>query len=190
MWQLPALCLLIFLTACSSAPSRQGYSTSPSTGYDDNIELLDALLEAEEQATNTGRKVLATGREMTLVNQEIVRGSCWDYTNAVYDRTGYPNKKSSRETVFKGTKEKGPYADTELIQPGDWLFYINHSYNDVEHSAIFVKWIDRDNRIGLMLSYGGEKRKEPARYLPYDLTHVYQITRPAETGEGHLVSSH
>ncbi|EDN71465.1 conserved hypothetical protein [Beggiatoa sp. PS] len=74
-------------------------------------------------------------------------------------------------------KEKGPYAKLNLIQPGDFLYYINHSYEDIEHSAIFVDWVDSQNKQALMLSYGGESRQEPARYLPYDLSHVYRIVR-------------
>ncbi len=115
---------------------------------------------------------------MTLERKEIIRGSCWAYSNAVYARNGFPVK--NRVTVFKGGKKNGPYAEAEQIEPGDWLYYINHSYNDVEHSAIFVKWINYDKRIALMLSYGGEKRKDPARYLAYDISHVYQIVRPAK----------
>lgn len=181
------LVLLLPLAACSSAPVQHDSITSYER--DDNIALLDNLLAAEEQATDTGRSILATGREMTLVRQEIVRGSCWDYSNAVYDRAGYPNDRTNRDTVFKGTKKKGPYADAELIQPGDWLFYINHSYNDIEHSAIFVKWLDFDQRTALMLSYGGEKRNAPARYLPYDLSHVYRIIRPAGAATERLTSA-
>lgn len=161
----------------------------PAEGDDDNGNLLDTLLAAESRATMAGRKVLATAREMTLERREIVRGSCWDYTNAVYSRTGYPNSKKSRKTVFRSSKESGPYADAALIQPGDWLYYINHSYNGIEHSAIFVKWINPDERTALMLSYGGERRKEPARYLPYDIRHVYQIVRPVEDGDEQLASS-
>ncbi len=162
----------------------------PADGDDDSRSLLDTLLAAESRATMAGRKVLVTAREMTLERREIVRGSCWDYTNAVYNRTGYPNNKTGRKTVFRSSKEIGPYADATLIQPGDWLYYINHSYNDIEHSAIFVKWINLDDRTALMLSYGGEKRREPARYLPYDISHVYQIVRPAEESEDQLASSH
>ncbi len=115
---------------------------------------------------------------MTLLNREIIRGSCWDYADAVYTRAGYPRTTSARLTLFKGTKQRGPYADPAQIQPGDFLYYINHSYGDVEHSAIFVAWLDFEAREALMLSYGGERRKAPARYRAYDLSHVYQITRP------------
>ena len=180
------LAALTLLSACSSAPKAKpaafkvpNQSAAPLDRYDGNEGLVSNLMQAEEEAEEIGRKILATGRVMTLDNREIVRGSCWDYTNAVYTRSGYPNDRKSRVVVFKGTKSKGPYADARLIKPGDWLYYVNHSYNGVEHSAIFVKWVDFESRSALMLSYGGEKRNEPARYLTYDLSNVYQIIRPS-----------
>lgn len=201
-WCISMFSLLMTQAACSPLPSHEAalvntiklagagkpsYSEKASrlekSGDDDgNESLLNILLAAENRATHAGRKVLVTARKMTLDRREIVRGSCWDYTNAVYNRTGYPNNKTGRKTVFRSSKENGPYADAALIQPGDWLYYINHSYNDVEHSAIFVEWINFDERTALMLSYGGERRKEPARYLPYDISHVYQIVRPVDAG--------
>jgi hypothetical protein len=135
-----------------------------------------ALLKAEKKADPRALKVLRAGRKMTLDNKEIIQGGCWNYADAVYARAGYPTGK--RKAVFKGGKDKGPYADAALIQPGDWLYYINHSYRGIEHSAIFIAWTDYDKQQGLMLSYGGESRQEPARYSVYDLTNVYNITRP------------
>ena len=132
------------------------------------------ITEAENKASDDGKKVLETGRTMTLVNKEILPGSCWDYANAVYDRAGYGWGK--REDIFKGVKT-GPYAEVSRIKSGDWLYYVNHSYGDIEHSAIFVDWIDYDRKLALMLSYGGESRHEPARYMPYELNNVYGITR-------------
>jgi hypothetical protein len=105
----------------------------------------------------------------------IVRGACWDYINAVYTRAGYPESK--RRYVYR-TAKKGPYADTKLIRPGDWLYFVNHSYNDIEHSAVFVEWINRGAREARMLSYAGQNRREPGRYLSYDLRSVYTIIRP------------
>ncbi|MBL7995875.1 hypothetical protein JNM05_10945, partial [bacterium] len=125
------------------------------------------IIKAEKKASEDGHKVLETGRTMTLKNKEILPGSCWDYANAVYDRAGYSWGK--REDVFKSAKT-GPYADVRKIKHGDWLYYVNHSYNNIEHSAIFIEWIDIENKIALMLSYGGESRREPARYIPYDLS--------------------
>lgn len=140
----------------------------------------DPLLTAENSATPHGRAVLKTGRIMTVIDGEIIPGGCWHYANEVYNRAGYPPEK--RDIVFKGDKDDGPYADPDLIRPGDWLYYINHWYGKTEHSAIFVDWVDYDDRIGLMLSYGGESRREPARYRPYDLTDVYHIVRPEADG--------
>lgn len=139
-------------------------------------EIPAALLKAEKKADPRALKVLRVGRKMTLDDKEIVQGGCWNYADAVYARAGYPTGK--RKAVFKGGKDKGPYADAALIQPGDWLYYINHSYRGIEHSAIFIAWTDYDKQQGLMLSYGGESRQEPARYSVYDLTNVYNITRP------------
>lgn len=143
--------------------------------YDESSDYEIMLKKAESTAPEDGRVVLETGRVMTLVNGEILPGGCWDYANAVYDRAGYAYGK--REQIFK-TAKAGPYADIGQIKSGDWLYYVNHSYGDIEHSAIFVDWIDYEGKIGLMLSYGGENRRQPARYLPYDLSGVYGITRP------------
>ncbi len=137
----------------------------------------DIILAAEGKAiTPQGRKILFMGRKMTLIDKEIIPGGCWDYANEVYNRAGYPNKAKKRQTIFKSAK-KGPYADISIIQPGDFLYYINHSYGDIEHSAIFVDWVDYNNKEALMLSYGGENRQEPARYRSYDLSSVYRVIR-------------
>lgn len=177
--------ILLLLLGCQSQP-RVEQTTAPTQNSSAHrigpasMGLNELLLEAEDRAAPSGRKVLETGRVMTLINQEIVRGSCWDYANEVFNRAGFPNRSGARQTVFKGSKSKGPYAAADAISPGDFLYYINHSYNDVEHSAIFVGWIDRQRREALMLSYGGERRKAPARYRSYDLSHVYRIIRPSK----------
>ncbi|OAD19207.1 hypothetical protein THIOM_005170, partial [Candidatus Thiomargarita nelsonii] len=88
----------------------------------------------------------------------------------------YPNLPTKRQTVFKSANT-GPYANINLIQPGNFLYYINHSYKNLEHSAIFIDWLDYDNKQALMLSYAGENRHKPARYFPYDLSSVFRIIR-------------
>jgi len=105
----------------------------------------------------------------------IVRGSCWDYLNVVFSRAGFP---ADKRTVLYRSSKNGPYADIRSVRPGDWLYYINHSYGDIEHSGLFIGWINRTRRQGLILSYGGERRNKPGRYRPYDLSHIYQIIRP------------
>ncbi len=140
--------------------------------------LTKRLMQAEAKASNSAKKVLKVGRKMTLVDKEIVRGSCWDYADTVYKRAGFSLQLPQRQTVFKGSKRRGPYADIRQIKPGDFLYYINHSYGGIEHSAIFIDWEDKNKKMALMLSYGGENRRSPARYRVYDLSNVYQITRP------------
>ena len=161
--------LLISLSSCS-------FTSKSRPSNNNNISSLDLILQAEGKADAKGRAVLATGRMMTLEDKLILPGSCWDYANEVFNRSGFPNSRSKRKTVFKSIK-RGPYADVSLIKPGDFLYYVNHSYGGVEHSAIFVSWINYVTKQALMLSYGGERRKDPARYLPYDLSNVYHITR-------------
>lgn len=162
-----------------STPSQ---TLSP-TSNESSSEQPNMLLMAEQKATPEGREVLATGRQM-IEDELILPGGCWDYINEVYNRAGYPNQRSKRQTIFKGTKKRGPYADISQIQPGDFLYYINHSYGDIQHSAIFVDWVDYNNKQALMLSYGGENRQQPARYLSYDLSHVYRIIRAKMTKAG------
>lgn len=188
--RLLAVLLLSLLAACSSAPQKKSpyRETNQNKNFvdsrDNTIDLLVSLKEAERGANESGRKILIAGREMAVEKEEVVRGSCWDFIHAVYNRAGYPNDRTSRVTVFKGSKEKGPYASAKLIQPGDWLYYVNHSYNGIEHSGIFVKWLDFASRNALVLSYSGEKRDETARYLPFNLSNVYNIIRPAgKSGE-------
>lgn len=123
-----------------------------------------------------GERILSVGQDMALKRKEIVRGSCWDYIDTVYNRAGY--RQSLRQKAHSGSKNHGPYASPSDIQGGDWLYFINHSYHDVEHSGIFIRWVNRSKRIGEVLSYGGENRNKPGRYRNYDLSHVYTIIRP------------
>lgn len=165
---------LVLLTACQQAPVK-----SKKVSYKIK-DLPQKLLEAEKKASAEGRKILKTGRKMTLEDKKVVRGSCWDFANAVYNQAGFPNKKNKRRIVFKGKKKKGPYAKQKLIKPGDFLYYINHSYHGVEHSAIFVSWLSYEDKTALMLSYAGQNKKVPARYKAYDLSNVYHIIRPGK----------
>lgn len=141
---------------------------------------MDIILGAERKATTQGQRILETGRRMTLDEKAIVRGGCWDYANTVYNRAGFTIQRNMRMTIFKTTKS-GPYANVALIQPGDFLHYVNHSYGDIEHSAIFVDWVDYESKRALMISYAGENRHEPARYRSYDLSSVYCIIRAARS---------
>ncbi len=145
------------------------------SGSYDNIdsEYLPILSQAELQSSVAAREVISTSRTMALNERAIIQGGCWDYLNAVFNRAGV-----TRDTVHKGAYRQGPYANSSEIQAGDWLYYINHGYKGIEHSGLFVGWVDESAKQALMLSYAGENRREPARYKVYDLSNVYQIMRP------------
>lgn len=161
--------ILLGLASCAPIPN----SHSPRRGQPNYSHLIQ---QGERQATPAGRKILQTGRRMSKEQGLVIRGGCWDYVNAVYNRAGYPTH--MRQRVFSGRKGVHPQADVRLIRPGDWIYYTNYSFHGIEHSAIFVAWIDRNRKIALMLSYAGQSRREPARYKAYDLRGVYRIERP------------
>nr|WP_317199233.1 hypothetical protein [uncultured Psychrobacter sp.] len=156
---------------------RQAPAVLPAflSGQYDNVdsEYLPLLSLAETQSSSAAREVISTARKMALNERTIVQGGCWDYLDAVFKRAGV-----TRDTVHKGKYGQGPYAASHEIKAGDWLYYINHGYNGVEHSGLFVGWTDEAAKEALILSYAGENRREPARYRVYDLSNVYQIMRP------------
>ena len=107
-------------------------------------------------------------------------GGYWDFVDAVYNCAGYPEK--LRTVVFQSKEnEKGPYLeDWDIIQPGDWIMHTNVDYRSREgitHSAIFVSWKDKEQKIAITLDYVGENRCETAHYSEHDLTEVYCIYR-------------
>lgn len=169
---IPWFFLALVLNGCTSTPKKTSPVAQNTTVKEPPLE--EILVIAESKASDNGRKVLETGRQMALIDGEIIQGGCWDYANAVFNRAGFAK---NRNIVFKGSKTKGIFADVGLIQPGDFLYYVNHSYGDGEHSAIFVDWLDYEGKIALMLSYAGEQRQTPARYASYDLSNVYNIIR-------------
>ncbi len=164
--------LLIFISLTMSLTSCASSTKDPIKS--DKSESMEEILDrAEESATVGGRKILETSRLM-IANQEVIVGGCWNYINAAYDRAGYPS--SQRATVFK-SKIQGPYVQSESIQAGDWLYFVNHSYNDIEHSAIFVAWIDEEKKEAWMVNYVGEKHKKPATYKKFKIDQIYNIIR-------------
>lgn len=136
-------------------------------------QYLPLLSQAEAQGSTAARGVITMARTMALNERTIIQGGCWDYLNAVFNRAGV-----TRDTIHKGVYKQGPYANSSDIEVGDWLYYINHGYRGIEHSGLFVGWVDESAKQALILSYAGESRREPARYKVYDLSNVYQIMRP------------
>ena len=164
------LAAMLLLGGCSSKDARDQRDRQNYQRY------YPLIVNAEKGAAPPARKVLRTARSM-VVNGEIVKGACWDYLNKACRRAGYAYPDLAR--VFTAAS-KGPYAPASLLQPGDWIYYLNHSYYNVEHSGMFIAWIDRGRSIALILSYAGEHRREPARYKPYDISHTYTILRAVE----------
>lgn len=132
--------------------------------------------ETSPATTNNllGQKILNLGYEIALLKKEVIKGSCWDFVNEVYKRAG---ASETMETIFK-SRQSGPFAAAQLVQPGDWIYHINHQYNNIEHSAIFICWKDFKKRIAITLSYSGMNRNVPAKYGEYELNSIYNIFRP------------
>ncbi len=72
---------------------------------------------------------------------------------------------------------RGRFASADQLRPGDWIHFINHSFGNVTHSAIFIGWSDRASSTALTASYPGQNREAPGRYRDYELTSVYRIDR-------------
>jgi hypothetical protein len=159
---------MIGLVSCASSAKSNKHKK-----IDNYEEILD---QAEADATVGGRRILEVSRSM-ISNQEIFAGGCWNYINAVYDRAGAPS--NLRDTIYK-SKFQGPYASTDLIQGGDWLYFVNHSYSESEHSAIFVAWINEDKKEALMVNYIGGNKKKPGTYKRFIIDEVYNVFRVKE----------
>lgn len=168
--------MAILLSACQQLPLKPESTSLANPSSLKNAKYTKVLLDAEDKASLEGRKVLAAGREMALVNRDIINGSCWDYASAIFDRAGY-SYQSNRDVVIHNTKSHPLAINFNAIQPGDFLSYVNYSYHNIKHSAIFVDWLNFDKKIALMLSYAGHNRQQPARYRAYDLSGVYYVAR-------------
>lgn len=124
---------------------------------------------------NLGDLVVKSGKKICFEDKEVIIGSCWDFINTVYTRAGFPEGK--RSTVFKRIKN-GPYMDSEQIKPGDWIMFINHEYNNIEHSAIFIKWLNKERRLALTMGYVGERRVKVGEYYQHVIDNVFAVVRP------------
>jgi hypothetical protein len=140
------------------------------------------LVEAQAEigpldASDAGQRVLLTGVKIVFVEKRVMKGGCWDFANAVYTEAGFPQKQ--RKVVFQGTK-KGPWAKAALLRPGDWIMHVNREAAGVEHSSIFVRWIDLSARTALALDYAGMNRPAPGRLSRHDYSRVYTVLRPKD----------
>lgn len=134
------------------------------------------LDQAAARAQPGARRVLETIHTM-LEESVVVRGACNAWTNAVYHRAG-----GRAQTVFRGDR-RASFTSTSMLEPGDRVAFINHSFGDVTHAAIFVAWINESTRIALMASYPGGNRNAPGRFSDYELSNVYEIVRMGDALE-------
>lgn len=168
-----------------SPQPRPEPKSEPEPEPSSSVREMDDVFNNALIASKEGRAILKQGSHMALKEKAIIRGSCWDWINTVFHRAGFAN---NNHIVFKG-KKNGPYVNNSKIRPGDWLYYVNHSYKRVGHSGIFVRWVDFDKKIGMILSYAGEGRKKPGRYKAYNLKDVYFIKRPGNPSVAQQLSS-
>jgi len=122
-----------------------------------------------------GQRVLLAGEQIAFVEKRVIKGGCWDFVNAVYTAAGFGQKQ--RRVVFQG-KRQGPYAKADLLKPGDWIMHVNLEAGGVEHSGIFVKWVDRARRLALALDYAGMNRPTPGRLSHHQYSQVFTVLRP------------
>lgn len=139
---------------------------------DSTIVLTDTLA-----GVSAGERVLQTGFLITQLEKKVIKGSCWDFVNEVFRRANFVE---SKKTIFRSAKG-GPYAPSTMVKPGDWVYHINHQYNNIEHSAIFVCWKDFKKKTAITLSYAGMNRNVTGKYGEYNLSSIYSIFRPTET---------
>lgn len=135
-----------------------------------------AMTKQHSKEKTPGAKVLKTA--LKHINAKtIIRGSCYDWINMVYNECGFKGKK--RKTIFWG-KEKGPYANPQDLRPGDWIMFKNLTYGDIGHSGIFLDWLDYEKRSALVIGYVGERRSKPGRFKEYDITRLFGVVRGKE----------
>ena len=162
------LFLAFYLTGCASI-SRGGRTRS------------DETRTSREQnkgfTGNPGQKIIKAGEFIAFEKKRVILGSCWDFINAVYNEAGYTENK--RVVVFKGS-QNGPYANPGELKAGDWVMHINIEFNNVEHSSIFIRWVDRGRKIAKVLDYAGMNKAQPGGYDEHTYSKIFCIVRPTE----------
>jgi hypothetical protein len=152
---------------------------APWTNFGTSIHAPTPAPEPLLQSTPAGLRVVDTATRM-VDEGTIVRGSCYRYIDRVFQTAGYRGWRR-RTTVFRGPRS-GPYASLDAIQPGDWLWIVNHPDRTPvgTHSVLFVDWYDRSAGIARVISYVGRSERRPADVTTYDVSRTYSIQRPID----------
>ncbi len=164
---------IVVLSGCSVFDAATPFSIKASYLRGANSAPKKSIKSSNRHKSGSS-SVLYTAQRM-ISKRVCVRGSCWDYIDAIYKRAGYDRRR--RAIIFK-SKKRGPYASVDLLRSGDWIYFINRSFHNSEHSSIFVKWINKKRKIARCISYKGQGKRQPARYKNYYLGKVYHIMRP------------
>jgi len=120
---------------------------------------------------------ILTARRM-MASHEVIVGSCYHYLSVVYERAGHRSWRRRRIVYQEG--RDGPYADLNLIRPGDWLYIVNDPGRTPvgTHSVMFVRWEDRASGQARVISHPGWGAPSAGREGTYDITRTYRIIRP------------
>jgi hypothetical protein len=179
-------CFLICETAIAQTSSDSTFIHSrPTDNKESGISISDSIsnfcgCESVESVKSCARcfyetsPVLKTGYQMSFETKTVVQGSCWGFVDAVFKKAGV-----TKETIFS-SKEGGPYAKVDMLQPGDWIYHVNYSFRNVGHSAIFVCWKNKKLKQAITMSYVGMNRSVPGRLDFADIKCVYSIFRAKE----------
>tara|TARA_B100001750_G_scaffold195102_1_gene166747 strand:- start:241 stop:1041 length:801 start_codon:yes stop_codon:yes gene_type:complete len=113
-----------------------------------------------------------------ITSGERIQGSCYAYLSEVYARAGHSSWR--KRTIVHRGERNGPYADLDLIRPGDWLYIVNDPYRTPvgTHSVMFLGWQDRARGVARTISHAGWGAPRVGRESTYDISRTYRIVRP------------
>lgn len=130
--------------------------------------------------SDPGMHSILTARRM-MSSDERIQGSCYAYLTEVYARAGHSSWRKRRIVYRRG--RTGPYANLDLIRPGDWLYIVTDpSSSPVRtHSVMFVRWEDRARGYARVISHPGWfAGPHTGRESNYDVSQTYRIIRPTD----------
>ena len=124
-----------------------------------------------------GRHTIMVARRF-MNSSESFQGSCYRYLSEVFARAGHGGWRD-RRIVYRAERD-GPYANLNMIRPGDWLYIVNDpSRTPVgTHSVLFLSWYDRSQGIANTISHAGWYASGKGRQRTYDISRTYRIIRP------------
>ncbi|MBI4975490.1 hypothetical protein HZC20_02320 [Candidatus Peregrinibacteria bacterium] len=157
----------------------------------------DKLKTTFENLESAGQKAVKTATEVAsdTYNQEISGAKhCWDWVSKIYAKAGVKRKEIfSAVGKYSGKNCGNAHAgETEYgsLSPGDHIFYNLQTRYDAEgkgrqavdsrgnHSAIFIRWIYKDNKIAQLASgsYGTRwhMHKEPNDFNKTPITRIFK----------------